>query len=303
MDKFIDLHAHSNLSDGALTPKQLVNKAADLGLAAIALTDHDLIDGLDEALAAGQKRKIEVIPGIEMTSYEGEKEFHILGYFIDYSDQDLQHKLKVVQEGRVVRAKKTVQKLNELGFHVSFEEVAALAAGAIGRPHLAMAPIKNPGNHDRLINEFGHLPTTGEFIQKYISEDKPAYVRRESYYEPAEALAEIKRLGGVSSLAHPGWEMADCSDPENIKFKDEDLEWLTNLGLDAVEVYAHYNDKLVTKKLVGHFEKRAEALNLLKTGGSDYHGFGSAGMELGFSNFYLKVPYVLLADLKLRAKK
>lgn len=297
MARNIDLHTHSKYSDGILAPSDLVKKAGELSVAAMALTDHDTVAGLKEMVEAGAEFSVEVIPGIELSCYVGEQEYHILGYFIDYTDKVFVDRLNKIQEGRVQRAKEVVDKLNGLGFKVSFEEVKKLAGGSIGKPHLAMAVINNPQNESKFKEEFGDTPTSGMFIQSYFSVGTPAYVAKEGFH-PVEAIKEIKRLGGLSSLAHPGWEMADITEPKNVKYADSYLIELKEAGLDAIEVYAHYDDPDLTSEVMEHFQKRADELDLLTTGGSDYHGFGSAGMELGFSNFFLKVPYEVLESLK-----
>ena len=302
MDKFIDLHTHTVHSDGALSPTELVKKAAEIGLSAIAISDHENVAGLDEAMEAGKKFGVEIIPAVEISSYPDPlTEHHILGYFINYRDEKLLKALREVKESREERAAKVVKNLNDLGYEVTFGDVKALAKGTIVQPHLAWSVISNHKNKDKLKEDFGEIPDTGAFIRKYLVPGTPAYEARKAF-TPKEAISLIHEVGGSAIFAHPCWTTVK-KENGNLIFDDRKFEQITRLGIDGVEVLAHRGEEEDTKKCVEHFTLLAKKYKLLITGGSDYHGFGSAGKQLGFTDFYLKVPYSILEDLKSKAKK
>lgn len=297
--KFIDLHAHTYYSDGALSPSDLVQKAVSIGLAAIGIADHDSVDGLEEGLSAGKKLGIEVVPAVEITSYpDPETEFHILGYFINWKNEAFQKSLREFQAAREERAKKVVKNLNNLGYQINFGDLRVLARGTIVQPHIAWLVINDWFNKKKLLASFDHLPSTGEFIVKYLVPGAPAYEPRETIL-PVEAINLIHRIGGLAILAHPSWSLAKKEDTKII-FDDQALNDLIGQGLDGLEVYSHRDNEEDTKICVEHFAAVAKEKNLAASGGSDYHGFGNAGKELGFKDFYLKVPYRILEELKMK---
>jgi len=298
-DKLIDLHAHTYYSDGALSPTDLVQRAKETGLAAVGIADHDCIDGLEEGLAAGKKLGIEVLPAVEITTYpDPETEFHILGYFLDWRNETFQKALREAQAEREKRAKKVIKNLNNLGYQINFGDLRALARGTIVQPHLAWLIINDIFNKEKLLADFGHWPSTGEFIVKYLIPGAPAYESRKTI-RPVEAIDLIHRVGGLAILAHPSWSLAK-KEGSKIIFNDQFLDDLLKQGLDGMEVYCHRENEEDTKICVEHFGKLASENNLAVSGGSDYHGFGSAGKDLGFKDFYLKVPYRILEELKNR---
>lgn len=293
----IDLHTHTRYSDGGLTPTQLVERAKKIGLKAIAVTDHDSVSGIPEALQAGVKLGVEVVPGIELTAHEGtDSEFHFLGYFIDYTKAELLDRLKFYQDERTTSAQKSVSKLRELGFKLTWEQVDSLAEGVVIKPHIAFAVISNKENENKLYDDFGGLPTTGAFIQKYLIPQAPAYFERQAA-TPKEAIDLIHATGGVAIMAHPCWDSVKLVEDRYI-FDDDKIMRLKSLGMDGIEVFAHRDEEGITKLCIDHFLKVAQTLNLKITGGSDFHGFGSGGKDLGFQDFYLKVPYSVLEDLR-----
>lgn len=297
--RIIDLHTHTYYSDGALSPTQLVKKAKEVGLAAIAIADHDNIGGLDEGLEAGKKLGLEVIPAIEVTSYPDPKtEFHLLGLFIDHKNKKLNKELDESQKGREKRAKKVIANLNRLGYHIEFGDLRSIARGTIAHPHLAWLVINDMENKKKLFRDFGGRPTTGDFIRKYLIPGAPAYEARPTV-KPKEAIDLIHEAGGLTFIAHPCWNLAKKEDGK-FSFDSRYLADLIKKGIDGIEVYAHRETEEDTKVCVAHYEKIAKKENLAVSGGSDYHGFGSAGKELGFTDFYLKVPYSILETLKKR---
>lgn len=297
MKNSLDLHAHTIYSDGGLTPIALVMRAKELGLSTIAITDHDSLLALEVAKIKGEELGVEIIPGIELTAYIDETlDLHILGYFIDKKNRHLQERLEFFKKQREIKSKKVVENLNKLGFKIDFNEVKKLAKGTIAQPHLAYIVINNSANSEKLIKEFGEIPSTGEFIKDYLALGGKAYEPREAA-TPEEAINLIHEAGGVAVLAHPCWNLS-VKVGTRLIFDDQWIERLVKVGLDGLEVYAHRDNKEDTVKAIEHYDKVADKYKLLKTGGSDFHGFGSAGKDLGYSDFYIKIPAKCLSDLK-----
>ena len=297
MPRFIDLHTHTIHSDGSLTPEELVKKAKEVGLAAIAVTDHENTNGLDTAIEIGKILGVEIIPAVEITSHPNlETEHHILGYFINYKDKKFQVELTKIQESREERSKKVIRNLNALGFYINFGDVKAFTSGTIVAPHIAFSVISDMENHKKLKKEFGNIPDTGEFIRKYLVPGTAAYEPRQAL-KPKEAIDLIHSVGGLAVLAHPCWTAAK-KEGEEIIFDDKKFAQVQKDGIDGVEALAHRENPADTKKCVEYFTALAKKYNLVVTGGSDFHGFGSAGKALGFTDFYLKVPYNILEDLR-----
>jgi len=253
MGSLADLHLHSTISDGRLTPTELVDLAHRNGVRIMALTDHDTVDGLPEAFqAAGRYPDFTLIPGIEMSTDVPGNEVHILGHFIDWQDEDFRRTLAHLQESRLGRAHRMVEKLAGLGKPVPWERVAHFAGeGAVGRPHIALALV-----------EAGHVTTVNQAFDLYLKRTGPAYVERERL-EPEEVVRVLRGVGGLATLAHPRELSAAGS-------LDKLLERLTTAGLTGIEVY--YQDYLPAE--VEAFLRIAERYGLLPLGGSDFHGLG-----------------------------
>jgi predicted metal-dependent phosphoesterase TrpH len=254
-----DLHVHTTFSDGEDTPEEVVDKAAKAELKTIAITDHDVVDGIYPAEVEGQKKNVAVIPGIEFTTEARAAEIHILGYFIDRDSLKLQHTLKKIQESRKHRIFKIVEKLKRVGVPLEAADVFAFATGvSAGRPHVARAMIKK---------EF--VKNIKEAFEKYLGWGKPAY---EPHYKltPPEAIALILETKGVPVLAHPATSKSDEMIPD-----------LIIAGLRGIEVYYPSH----SKSAVDRYLNIAKKNNLVITGGSDYHGENSNRAETlgGFS--------------------
>jgi len=267
--KFVDMHVHTRVSDGLSAPAEVVEQAKKAGLAAVCIVDHDSVGAVEEALWASQKYEIEVIPSIELSSQLGKREFHILGYFVDWRAKWFRDKLAELQEDRRERVKKMIDRLAGFGVKIPYNLVISIDGGVIGRPHIAMSML------DR-----GYVSTFQEAFDKYLGHGKPAYVG--SYpLKPDEALEIIHRAGGVPVLAHPMYARADEMLPELIK-----------QGLRGLEVYHTKHDAETTR----HYKKLAEKYHLLITGGSDSHGREvSVGSVL--------VPYSFVENLKKEVAK
>jgi len=292
----IDLHTHTTASDGELTPKQLVVKAKKVGLSAIAITDHDSVAGIDEGKdggkSGGKKVGIEVVPGVEFSTYweaSKRREFHVLGYFIDYKSPAI---LKVVERCQKVRKGRAVEMLNKLerlGFIVDRDYLGKITAGSVGKPHVSRVIIENNKNHQKLMEAFGRIPDFSGFIEKYLLSGQVGYVGKEGM-TPKQAIDLIKKTGGVSVLAHPGYSLEIGEEDIIRKFVD----W----GIQGLEAIALAGDKKRTAKCIKHYSELAERYNLLVTGGSDFHREGKPKAGLGLVKWGIEIPDSILEELK-----
>lgn len=274
----IDLHSHTTASDGLLTPSQLIELAAEVGLEAIAVTDHDSTEGLAEAQETGERLGVEIIPGVELSCDVPEGELHMLGYFPRHEEPWFQAEMQRLRDGRVGRAEGMARRLTELGYPVSFQRIQDLAGdGAIGRPHVAQALI-----------EAGHVRTKAEAFDRFIGRNGPAYVER-AKLTPAEACRLIRRAGGLPVFAHPFIVLANGRTLEPLAV-EESLPELVAAGLAGLEIYYPYYTPVHVDRLLA----LARRFDLIATGGSDFHGAGSAGAPLGS----VYVPRKCLSALK-----
>lgn len=240
----VDLHMHSNFSDGVLSPAELAETSAKAGLVAFSLTDHDTLEGLNEAFAAAKRLNIDFVPGIEMSCLLFDREVHILGYYPQQSKQLIEI-LEHMRDERRHRIEKMVTALIGLGFKLTLEDLKAEAKDAApGRLHLARLLLKRKDVH-----------TVDEAFKLYLGKGKPAYVSRK-LLTAAEVLLLLKNCGAITVLAHPGQE------------GKADVGRLLLYDLDGVEVF--HPDH--SPALVKYYKKVAENNNLLITGGSDFHG-------------------------------
>ena len=249
-----DLHLHTTCSDGTLSPAEIVRRAAAAGLEVIAITDHDTVDGLPEAIEAARAFPgLQIIPGVELSTDIPRSEVHILGYFMDYQKPEWLATMSRFQESRVGRAEAMVARLAELGLPLAWDRVRALAGGAsIGRPHIAQALL-----------EAGHTTSIQEAFEKYIGRNGPAYADRDKM-SPVEAIQLIRDYGGCAVLAHPG-DLGEFADVEGL------LSQLKAAGLAGIEAYyGSYPDKKVAL-----FLGLARKYGLIPCGGTDFHGLGS----------------------------
>ena len=291
--KIIDLQIHTLGSDGVFTPAQIVKKAKENKVAAIAITDHDSVAGIGEGLAAGKKLGIEVVPGIEFTCYRGEEELHVLGYFFDWQNQELAKQLTFFRQGRMERARKMVEKLRQLGFAITLKGVQRLAKEVVAKPHIAKAVIENLQNKKKLLKKFGRIPTIGQFIKAYLVLGRSAYTTKPSF-TPEEAIEFIHLFGGLAVLSHPGYSLK-VGEKEKLKqLMEQKLD-----GLEVIHPYFPYDLKK-TQKIIKYFKGLTAEFSLLKTGGSDYHGKREGEIDIGLVNFPLEVPYQFLEGLKKR---
>lgn len=276
MEKLIDLHTHSIMSDGSMTPAEVVREAKKAGLAAIALSDHDTVDGVREAVAEGEKIGVEVIPAIEF-SVISKTETHILGYFIDIDSPLLSDALKSIIDTRRERNEITCRKLNELGFDVTMEEALALAPnGFIGRAHFA-----------RLLMDKGYTSSVKEGFDLYLENGKYAYCGKQSMTDE-EAVRLIKNCGGLAFVAH--LHLTKLGDGELLEF----LARLKAAGLDGVEgYYTEYTPEMQEK-----YQAMASRLGLMLSGGTDFHAAMKPHISIGKGLGNLKIPYSLVEKMK-----
>jgi predicted metal-dependent phosphoesterase TrpH len=250
MSSRADLHTHSSISDGVLRPAELVDLAYRNGVRTMALTDHDITDGLPEAFRAAERYDdLTLIPGIEMSTDVPGNEVHILGHFIDWPNAEFQKELARIRESRVGRAHRMVEKLEGLGKSVLWKRVKEIAGeGAVGRPHIA-----------RALLEAGHVESVNEAFDLYLSRTGPAYAERERL-TPPEVIGMLRKVGGLCTLAHP----RDLGDLDDL------LAQMKDAGLTGMEVY--YQD--YGPEEIRHLKTKADRFGLLPLGGSDYHGMG-----------------------------
>jgi len=278
----IDLHAHTTGSDGDHTPSQLIERAATLGLTAIAVTDHDTTAGVKEALKVAALHGIEVVPGIELSGEVERGQCHLLGYFIDIEDQRLSKRLQDVVEMRNNRNAIIVEKMqSSLGFNITLQEVEAVAGGEIvARPHFA-----------RVLLEKGYVSSMQEAFDVYLGKGGKAYVDR-MRITPEEAIDLVHGAGGVIVLAHPN----------NLKRSEEETERevrrLVDAGLDGIE--ARYNRHTVND--TARYLQLASKLGILTSGGSDFHGKTvKPDVFLGHVEGITPAPTVLLETIRASA--
>lgn len=273
----VDLHVHSNKSDGSFTPSELVDYAVEKGLRAFALTDHDTTEGLDEAIAAAKGKEIEVIPGIEFsTEYEG-KDIHIVGLYIDYKSEVFSRQIQAFVDSRTLRNRKMCANLQGAGIDISYEKLlAAFPDAVITRAHYA-----------KYLLDHGAVNSMPEAFDKYLGDHTRYFVPREKV-TPMQAVKLILDAGGIPVLAHPTlYHMSD-------KRLGLLLYRLKGAGLAAMEcIYSTY-----TPSEERQMKQLADKYGLLPSGGSDFHGTTKPKLDLAVGYGNLAVPEEILTNLK-----
>ncbi len=273
MPETVDLHLHTDFSDGVTSPEEVLNKVRELNLVAFSICDHDNIDGYFAIKKLLDEDDPELVPGVELSAGAGGEDIHILGYYFDPDSKNLKKALKMFRESRNRRGAEMLNKLKKLGVELSYEEVREIAGNsAIGRPNVADALFRN-----------GYVGSFDEAFVRYIGFHGPAYVPKQNL-TPQEAVELIHEAGGIAVLAHPGIAKAGTH-----------IEELIRYGLDGIEAY-HPNH---SKRLRNSYLKYASRTGILATGGSDYHG-----REGRYGNIdCMKVPAELWLKLKERHLK
>jgi predicted metal-dependent phosphoesterase TrpH len=258
----IDLHTHSDESDGTFTPSEVVRRAAELGLDVVALTDHDTTSGLEEASEAAREVGVELVPGVEFSAEHQATSIHVLCYWMDVSNEELQTELQRLRDDRFRRGEMMIEKLQALGFDISFERVREIAGGGnIVRPHVAQAMV-----------EAGIVADEAEAFDRYIADGGPAHVPKHAL-DPLDSVDLIVRAGGVCVLAHPGMWGAQSSVPDDL------IAAMVERGMVGLEV--DHTDHTPEQRAI--YRAMAERLGLVATGGSDCHGTRYDPIRLGTS--------------------
>ena len=278
----IDLHLHTNKSDGRLSPTELVRLAHKGGVRRMALTDHDTTDGVEEAMAEGKILGVEVIPGVELGTDSRSGDLHMLGLFLDYKDEAFQATMARFREGRIARVYTIVSNLAAVGVSISVDRVFEIAGEAsVGRPHVAQALL-----------EAGYIKSMPEAFEKWLAYGGPGDVPRDKL-SPEDAIGLIHAVGGLAVVAHP-------YEGKNVLAQ---LPGLTEAGLDGVETYypGYGPDR------VGELLGLCRALSILPTGGTDFHGFphrmASGGEPIMHYPGSVEIPPSVLDDLELRRRQ
>jgi predicted metal-dependent phosphoesterase TrpH len=265
---FADLHLHTHFSDGTFSPEEVVTRGQRHGFAALALTDHDTVEGCQRMAAASEAMGIEFIPGTELTAEQDGNELHILGYFLDTGNAKLLSEIEKFQTVRQNRIREMVARLNELNIPLQADAVFALAnCRSPGRPHVARAMIKA-----------GLIGSLDEAFERFLKKGRPAWVPKMKM-SAREAVDLIHQAGGLAVLAHPG-----------LNRTDESIPALVEAGLDGIECF-HTKHSTSTSE---HYLEIADQHNLLVTGGSDCHGMSKGKPLIGT----VKLPYTHVEKLK-----
>lgn len=254
---------HTNASDGEFSPEKVVDKALRKGLRAIAITDHDTVDGIKRA--EDHAKNIEIVPGIEISCDEekrGYKEVHMLGLLIDHKNKDLIKFCEDVKIIRINQKKEMIEKLQNLGYEINFEEVKNIVGSSFGRPHIAKILM------EKYPEEFFSIP---DVFDKYLGVGKPAFVERKNKVDLKGGIDIVKKAKGIPILAHPGVYASDA---------DEIIHIFKELGGEGIETYYPYHivcpqlniDEKENMKLIKNFQDLAKSLNLIESGGNDFHG-------------------------------
>jgi predicted metal-dependent phosphoesterase TrpH len=268
MERYVDLHVHTNYSDGSLSPKEVVHLAKQSGFAAIAITDHDEVGGITEAVWEGHLYDVEIIPAVELTSSCNGKEIHLLGYLVDHHDRKLRESLKRFRFERFKRMEKMIARLRDSGLQINLKTVRRIAGhGSLGRLHLA-----------RALFQQGIVGKVQEAFDKYIGVGKPAYVEKPRL-DIEEGIELITSAGGIPVLAHP-----------KLAHVDESIPTLARLGVRGIEVFYSKHTPADVEKYLAIASKH----NLLVTGGSDCHGEIKDTALLGS----VRLPYRYLEILR-----
>lgn len=273
----IDLHCHTNASDGTLTPTELVELAANLGISVVGIADHDTLGGLDEGIKAGIERNLCVVPAIELSVNSPWGSLHLLGYFSNINPPNVSQRVAQIQSFRENRNPQIAKRLQDLGIPINFDDVVNAAGGqVIGRPHFA-----------KVLVEMGVVSTSQEAFDKYLKSGAPAYVNRERLLIQ-DAIDLIRTDSGVPVLAHPGL----ITIPDGY-YIDDVISAFKEMGGLGVEVYAPVHVKSFTNRLL----ELANQYDLLITGGTDFHGETKPHLQLGAGEGNFLVPDELAITL------
>lgn len=304
-EKYIDLHTHTVHSDGLLTPQQLITRASDFSISAVAITDHDTVDAhTPETKTFAKQNGVELVAGIEISTQDQHRiPYHILGLLIDTDNADLTTLISGIKTNRLAYTEKVLELLRDnLQLHVD-EDTLLGQAGTVTKAHIARAVLGNEENAARLHTLFnGRIPTEGNFIESTLIQDKPAYVQRSDVILPGEAVEVIHSAQGLAVLAHPSFNvMRHKEEPEDIVKKAKG--WNAD-GIEAINVQFDRSNNDEEVEHIDIFTRLATQHGLVISGGSDFHTTSDGGMgrvvDLGHMDYREKIPYTILDNLKSR---
>ncbi len=278
MERRIDLHMHSTISDGTLTPKEIIDEAVKNGVDTISICDHDSLDAYTEELFEyARKNNINLIKGVEIST-QGEVGVHVLGYNFDLNNKDLLDALYRLKNSRHIYLHDVAKKLEEFGYKVNVEELDKVEA--VTKAHIATDIVTNKANEELLLKTFGHIPNMGEFIETIMNEGCPAYVKKNTI-TPKEAAEVIRKAGGKAVLAHPvGYKYENNLEIEDVQKIVDDM------NPDGIEAYYHYVDRYNNRvDEVAKWKEFAIKNNKFMTIGSDFHKKDGIRPEIGFINW------------------
>ena len=276
--KQIDLHMHTNKSDGALTPKQIIDEAVKANLQAISITDHDTIDAYnDETIKYAKEQGIKLIVGVEISTKSDRCGIHVLGYNFDLNNEEFKQKLDKIRNARHDYLKAVAKKLESLNYKINVEELDKIKS--VTKAHISKDIIENEKNKEELLKQFGHIPNKGEFIETIMNENCPAYVQKVTV-TPETAAEMIRKAGGKVVLAHP----VAYANEDNMTV--EEVQQLINKmkpdGLEAYYIYTNRNNEYINE--IDKWLKLAKDNNLFATIGSDFHMKDGHHAEIGMNN-------------------
>ena len=283
MKKLIDLHIHSNLSDGELTPREIIGRAVNNGVSVIAIADHDTIESYNNNLFSyAKENNVKLIPAVEIsTKYKGIG-IHVLGYNFDINNKLLIDKLYSIRNARHIYLHDVAVKLKELGYIIDVNSLDKI--DSVTKAHIALNIVKNEENKYLLLKTFGYIPDKGEFIETIMNEGCPAYVEKETI-SPMEASNLIKEAGGKVILAHPV-----CYKYEDGLTDEEILNLVNDMKADGIESNYIYIDKNNNKiNEINHWNAFAKQYNLITTIGSDFHKVDNIHPDIGLINEDIKL--------------
>lgn len=282
MEKKIDLHIHTTVSDGALTPKEVIDEAVKNGVSTIAIADHDTVEAYtDELINYAKEKNIELIKAVEISTKTKKCGIHVLGYNIDIHNEEFKNKLAKLRNARHDYLFDVATKLSELGYQLNVEELDKI--DAVTKAHIALDVVNNSINKDLLLNNFGHIPSKGEFIETIMNEGCPAYVKKNSI-TPKEASDLIRSAGGKVVLAHPvAYVYEDGLTEEDILELVKDMN---PFGIEANYIYVDRNDKKIND--IDIWTSFAKRCNLPTTVGSDFHNHDGLRPVIGLIGEDLK---------------
>ena len=272
IDEKADLHIHSIYSDGNFSPEKIIKIADEAGLKAISITDHDNLESIDHIQKIDREYAVEIVPGVEISARHDNYELHILGYFFDYQDEELNRYIDYFKDERKIRAQKIIKNLNRTGINIKYEAILEKAfPGSIGRPHIANVMV-----------EQGFTSNYQEAFQYFIGDTCSCNVLKVKI-SPKDAIKLITNAGGLSFLAHPG-----------VDFIEDRIAELVGLGLTGIEIYHPRHNKFQ----VSFLKTLSEKFNLLECGGSDCHGVKFENEETKIGKY--TIPYDWVMEMKNR---